>query len=94
MRRRANVTSPPAAHPGTGGWLGGWSVRPDGLPVRLTAQGEQFQPYVARDIVDRMAEARREFAAGNRSDGIVHLISLPTLSINVLPDLLFRVRLE
>ena len=47
---------------------------------------------VARDIVDRMAEARREFAAGNRSDGIVRLISLPTLSINVLPDLLFRVR--
>lgn len=59
------------------------------LPVRLTAQGEQFLP-VARDIVDRMAEARREFAAGNRSDGIVRLISLPTLSINVLPDLLFR----
>ncbi len=58
------------------------------LPVRLTAQGEQFLP-VARDIVDRMAEARREFAAGNRSDGIVRLISLPTLSINVLPDLLF-----
>lgn len=67
-------------------------VRPDGPPpVRLTAQGEQFLP-VARDIVDRMAEARREFAAGNRSDGIVRLISLPTLSINVLPDLLFRVR--
>ena len=72
-------------------WLGVVLFDRTALPVRLTAQGEQFLP-VARDIVDRMAEARREFAAGNRSDGIVRLISLPTLSINVLPDLLFRVR--
>ena len=72
-------------------WLGVILFDRTALPIRLTAQGEQFLP-VARDIVDRMAEARREFAAGNRSDGIVRLISLPTLSINVLPDLLFRVR--
>ena len=72
-------------------WLGVVLFDRTALPVRLTAQGEQFLP-VARDIVDRMAEARREFAAGNRSDCIVRLISLPTLSINVLPDLLFRVR--
>ena len=65
-------------------WLGVVLFDRTALPVRLTAQGEQFLP-VARDIVDRMAEARREFAAGNRSDGIVRLISLPTLSINVLP---------
>ena len=63
-------------------WLGVVLFDRTALPVRLTAQGEQFLP-VARDIVDRMAEARREFAAGNRSDGIVRLISLPTLSINV-----------
>ena len=64
-------------------WLGVVLFDRTALPVRLTAQGEQFLP-VARDIVDRMAEARREFAAGNRSDGIVRLISLPTLSINVI----------
>ena len=58
-------------------WLGVVLFDRTALPVRLTAQGEQFLP-VARDIVDRMAEARREFAAGNRSDGIVRLISLPT----------------
>ena len=57
-------------------WLGVVLFDRTALPVRLTAQGEQFLP-VARDIVDRMAEARREFAAGNRSDGIVRLISLP-----------------
>lgn len=78
-------------HPGTGGVARRGPVRRTALPVRLTAPGRTV-PAVARDIVDRMAEARREFAAGNRSDGIVRLISLPTLSINVLPDLLFRVR--
>lgn len=94
MRRRSATSPSPPSAAASGHWRSGsaWSCstgRP--FPVRLTAQGEQFLP-VARDIVDRMAEARREFAAGNRSDGIVRLISLPTLSINVLPDLLFRVR--
>ena len=58
-------------------WLGVVLFDRTALPVRLTAQGEQFLP-VARDIVDRMAEARREFAAGNRSDGIVRLPSPST----------------
>ena len=40
-------------------WLGVVLFDRTALPVRLTAQGEQFLP-VARDIVDRMAEARRE----------------------------------
>lgn len=89
-----NVTQP-AFSSRSGHWRSGsawsWFDR-DGPPRSASRQqGEQFLP-VARDIVDRMAEARREFAAGNRSDGIVRLISLPTLSINVLPDLLFRVR--
>lgn len=72
-------------------WLGVVLFDRTALPVRLTAQGEQFLP-VARDIVDRMAEAGGSSRPGTRSDGIVRLISLPTLSINVLPDLLFRVR--
>lgn len=37
-------------------WLGVVLFDRTALPVRLTAQGEQFLP-VARDIVDRMAEA-------------------------------------
>ena len=93
MRRRSATSPSPPCHciRALEEWLGVVLFDRTALPVRLTVQGEQFLP-VARDIVDRMAEARREFAAGNRSDGIVRLISLPTLSINVLPDLLFRVR--
>ncbi len=72
-------------------WLGVVLFDRTALPIRLTAQGEQFLP-VARDIVERMNEARREFAAERGSDSLVRLISLPTLSINVLPDLLCKVK--
>ena len=72
-------------------WLGVVLFDRTALPIRLTAQGEQCLP-VARDIVERMNEARREFAAERGSDSLVRIISLPTLSINVLPDLLCKVK--
>ena len=73
-------------------WLGVVLFDRTALPIRLTAQGEQFLP-IARDIAERMADAKREFSGSAlRRDNVVRIISLPTLSINVLPDLLIRVK--
>lgn len=71
-------------------WLGVVLFDRTALPIRLTAQGEEFLP-LARDLAERMADAKRAFSDRSRAN-VVRIISLPTLSINVLPDLLIRAK--
>ncbi|WP_409307159.1 LysR family transcriptional regulator [Pectobacterium sp. B1J-3] len=63
-------------------------------PVTLTRHGQLFEPY-ARRILATLAEAQRELMElSPASDNTIVMVSLHSLSINVLPDMIGYLRLD
>jgi DNA-binding transcriptional LysR family regulator len=61
-------------------------------PVTLTRFGEHFEPY-ARSVLGTLTEARHELSAlAPATDNTLVLVSLHTLSINILPDMIHYLR--
>ncbi|MTH45701.1 LysR family transcriptional regulator [Intestinirhabdus alba] len=57
-------------------------------PVTLTRYGERFEPY-ARHVLGTLTEARHELSAmAPATDNTLVMVSLHTLSVNVLPDMI------
>lgn len=57
-------------------------------PVTLTRYGERFEPY-ARQVVSTLKEAQHELSCMlPQTDNTIVMVSLHTLSINVLPDMI------
>ncbi len=57
-------------------------------PVTLTRYGERFEPY-ARHVISTLKEAQREIAGMlPQTDNTIVMVSLHTLSINILPDMI------
>ncbi|HFZ8996109.1 TPA: LysR family transcriptional regulator [Citrobacter freundii] len=57
-------------------------------PVTLTRYGEHFEPY-ARQVLSTLTEARHELSAmAPATDNTLVMVSLHTLSVNVLPDMI------
>ncbi|MBJ3814839.1 LysR family transcriptional regulator [Shimwellia pseudoproteus] len=61
-------------------------------PVTLTHFGQRFEPY-ARQVLTTLAEARSELGALSPvTDNTLVMVSLHTLSVNVLPDIISYLR--
>lgn len=61
-------------------------------PITLTHFGQRFEPY-ARRVLATLAEARSELdALSPAADNTIVMVSLHTLSINVLPDIISYLR--
>lgn len=61
-------------------------------PVSLTRFGERFEPY-ARGVLGLLAEARHELSAMAPAEmDTLSMVSLHTLSINILPDMINYLR--
>ncbi|CBG88847.1 LysR family transcriptional regulator [Citrobacter rodentium] len=61
-------------------------------PVTLTRYGERFEPY-ARQVLSSLTEARQELAAMcPATDDTLVMVSLHTLSVNILPDMINYLR--
>lgn len=61
-------------------------------PVTLTRFGERFEPY-ARQVISTLTEARHELSAMiPATDNTLVMVSLHTLSVNVLPDMIHYLR--
>ena len=57
-------------------------------PVTLTRYGERFEPY-ARHVISTLKEAQREIVGMlPQTDNTIVMVSLHTLSINILPDMI------
>lgn len=57
-------------------------------PVTLTRYGERFEPY-ARQVISTLKDARHDIAGMlPQTDNTLVMVSLHTLSINVLPDMI------
>ncbi|MBZ9582948.1 LysR family transcriptional regulator [Klebsiella quasivariicola] len=61
-------------------------------PVTLTRYGESFEPYV-RQILSSITEAQHELAAmAPATENTLVMVSLHTLSVNILPDMINYLR--
>ena len=61
-------------------------------PVTLTRYGERFEPY-ARHVLSTLTEARHELSAMTpATDNTLVMVSLHTLSVNILPDMINYLR--
>ncbi|EPY8426015.1 LysR family transcriptional regulator, partial [Citrobacter youngae] len=61
-------------------------------PVTLTCYGERFEPY-ARHVLSTLTEARHELSAMMpATDNTLVMVSLHTLSVNILPDMINYLR--
>jgi DNA-binding transcriptional LysR family regulator len=61
-------------------------------PVTLTRYGERFEPY-ARHVLSTLTEARHELSAmAPATDNTLVMVSLHTLSVNILPDMINYLR--
>lgn len=61
-------------------------------PITLTLYGQRFEPY-ARRVLTTLADAKSELGAlAPATDNTIVMVSLHTLSINVLPDIISYLR--
>ncbi len=61
-------------------------------PVTLTRYGERFEPH-ARQVLSTLREARYELASMlPQTDNTIVMVSLHTLSVNILPDMINYLR--